>query len=133
MILRPYDDYDHGYAAYVFGCGTLGQCAVVDARVEDVDAYASFANSKGMRVTRVIDTHVHADHRSGGRQLAERTGASYCLHESADVATRDKILTLPGDVEIYPGRFSGSLCGAGLSGKPTSTINRGLADTQVPA
>ena len=34
----------------------------------------------------------------------------------------DTLLTLPGDVEIYPGHFSGSLCGAGLSGKPSSTI-----------
>jgi glyoxylase-like metal-dependent hydrolase (beta-lactamase superfamily II) len=34
----------------------------------------------------VIDTHVQADHRSGGRALAARTGADYCLHESADVA-----------------------------------------------
>jgi glyoxylase-like metal-dependent hydrolase (beta-lactamase superfamily II) len=33
-----------------------------------------------------------------------------------------KLLTLPADVEIFPGHFSGSLCGAGLSGKPTSTI-----------
>jgi len=33
-----------------------------------------------------------------------------------------KLLTLPDDVEIFPGHFSGSLCGAGLSGKPTSTI-----------
>jgi glyoxylase-like metal-dependent hydrolase (beta-lactamase superfamily II) len=39
-----------------------------------------------MRITHVIDTHVHADHRSGGAALAKRTGASYCLHESADVA-----------------------------------------------
>jgi hypothetical protein len=31
-------------------------------------------------------------------------------------------LTLPDDLEIYPGHFSGSVCGAGLSGKPTSTI-----------
>jgi len=33
-----------------------------------------------------------------------------------------KLLTLPDDIEIYPGHFSGSVCGAGLSGKPTSTI-----------
>jgi glyoxylase-like metal-dependent hydrolase (beta-lactamase superfamily II) len=33
-----------------------------------------------------------------------------------------KLLTLPDDVEIYPGHFSGSLCGAGLSGKPSSTL-----------
>jgi glyoxylase-like metal-dependent hydrolase (beta-lactamase superfamily II) len=34
----------------------------------------------------------------------------------------ERLLTLPDDVEIYPGHFSGSLCGTGLSGKPTSTI-----------
>lgn len=34
----------------------------------------------------------------------------------------EKLLTLPGDLEVFPGHFSGSLCGAGLSGKPSSTI-----------
>ena len=33
-----------------------------------------------------------------------------------------KLFVLPDDVEIYPGHFSGSLCGAGISGKPSSTI-----------
>jgi hydroxyacylglutathione hydrolase len=33
-----------------------------------------------------------------------------------------RLLTLPDDVEVYPGHFSGSLCGTGLSGKPSSTI-----------
>jgi hydroxyacylglutathione hydrolase len=200
MILRPYYYYDRGCAAYVLGCGSLGRCAVVDARLDDVEGYAAFAGSKGMRITHVIDTHVHADHRSGGPALAELSGASYCLHESADVeipftplrdaqdielgntrlkvlhtpghsddsvcllvtdlkrgpdpwfiltgdtlfvgavgrpdlpgrarenaadlyaSLHEKVLTLPGDVEIFPGHFSGSLCGAGLSGKPTSTI-----------
>jgi glyoxylase-like metal-dependent hydrolase (beta-lactamase superfamily II) len=34
----------------------------------------------------------------------------------------ERLLTLPANIEIYPGHFSGSVCGAGLSGKPTSTI-----------
>ena len=70
MIFRPYYYDDHGCAAYVFGCGTLGVCAVVDARLEDVERYRAFAHSKGMRITHAIDTHVHADHRSGGAELA---------------------------------------------------------------
>jgi glyoxylase-like metal-dependent hydrolase (beta-lactamase superfamily II) len=37
-------------------------------------------------------------------------------------SVHSKLLTLPGDLEIYPGHFSGSLCGAGLSGKPSSTL-----------
>lgn len=39
-----------------------------------------------MRITHVIDTHIQADHLSGGRTVAAMTGAAYCLHESAEVA-----------------------------------------------
>jgi glyoxylase-like metal-dependent hydrolase (beta-lactamase superfamily II) len=45
-----------------------------------------FAALKGTTITRVIDTLMQADHRSGGRELAARTGAAYYLHEAADVA-----------------------------------------------
>ena len=84
MIFRPFYYFDRGCASYLFGCGTLSRCAVVDARADDVDSYIGFASNKNMRITHVIDTHVHADHRSGGPELARRTGAVYCLHESAD-------------------------------------------------
>jgi len=86
MIFRPFHYWDIGCAAYVFGCGTVGKCAVVDPRADDITTYAEFARSKKMRITHVIDTHVHADHRSGGPKLAAATGAKYCLHRSADVA-----------------------------------------------
>ena len=112
MIFKPYYYFETGCAAYLFGCGGLGKCAVVDAHERDLDAYAEFAASKGMQITHVIDTHVHADHRSGGVALAKKVGAVYCLHESADVAfpfeplrdgqevelgnTRVKVLHTPG-------------------------------------
>ena len=38
-----------------------------------------------MIIDAIIDTHVHADHLSGERRLAERTGATIYLHSSADV------------------------------------------------
>ena len=78
MIFRPYYYFETGCAAYLFGCGSLGKCAVVDAHEEDVDAYSQFAAAKNMRITHVIDTHIHADHRSGGSALAAKTGAKYC-------------------------------------------------------
>jgi hypothetical protein len=34
----------------------------------------------------------------------------------------EKLLALPDDVEVYPAHFAGSACGAGMSGKPSSTI-----------
>ena len=85
MIFKPFFDFEHGCAAYLFGCGGQGLCAVVDARESEVDDYVAFAASKGMRITHVLDTHIHADHRSGGPALAERVGAEYCLHRAADV------------------------------------------------
>ncbi len=39
-----------------------------------------------MRIEAVISTHVHADHRSGDRELVARTGATAYLHAAADVA-----------------------------------------------
>ena len=33
-----------------------------------------------------------------------------------------RILNLPDEIEIYPGHQAGSVCGAGLSGKPSSTL-----------
>ena len=200
MIFRPFYYYDLGCASYLLGCGTLGMCAAVDPRADDVVSYVEFATAKKMRIAQVIDTHVHADHRSGGVELARQTGAAYRLHESADVnlpftpmkdgeeielgnthvrvlhtpghspesvslvvtdlkrgtepwfvltgdtlfvgavgrpdlpgrarenaaqlyaSIHEKLLTLPDELEIYPGHFSGSLCGAGLSGKPSSTV-----------
>lgn len=83
MIFKPFYRFDTGCAAYVFGCGGKGMCVVVDPHLDDVDAYAAFAKDKGMRVVRVIDTHVHADHKSGGRALAKLLDTRYSLHRSA--------------------------------------------------
>lgn len=172
----------------------------MDPQAQDVQAYAEFAAAKGMEITYVIDTHIQADHLSGGRSLAESAGAQYCLHSSADVSfdfthltdnqelvlgnvtvkvlhtpghtsesicllvtdktrgpdpwflltgdtlfvgavgrpdlpgnaqasaaqlydsLQERILKLPDTLEIYPAHFSGSLCGAGMSGKPMSTL-----------
>jgi glyoxylase-like metal-dependent hydrolase (beta-lactamase superfamily II) len=37
MIFRPFFDFEHGCAAYLFGCGGHGLCAVVDAREPEVE------------------------------------------------------------------------------------------------
>lgn len=187
--------------SYFFGCAGHGIAFAVDVVAGDEDWFIQEALSAGVQITHVIDTHVHADHYSGGFELAARTGATYHLHESnlervdfefaglkdgqrltagnvvvdvlhtpghtadsvcllvrdlrrgdepwfvitgdtlfvgavgrPDLAGREremagqlhdslqKLLALPLDLEIYPGLQAGSACGAGLSGKPASTL-----------
>jgi len=188
--------------SYFFGCATAAKAVAVDVVAGDEHWFIEEAKKAGVSITHVIDTHVHADHYSGGRKLAAMLGAPYCLHEAdkgfvkfdfeplrdgqqldlgnvqvevlhtpghtadsvcllvtdlrrggapwfvltgdtlfvgavgrPDLAGREhemagqlydslraKLLTLPADLEIYPGHQAGSACGVGLSGKPSSTI-----------
>ncbi|MGE6631864.1 MBL fold metallo-hydrolase [Bacillus sp. NPDC077027] len=55
-----------------------GEAAIFDAsRMTDV--YLHFAKEKGAAITHVFDTHLHADHISGGREIAGKTKATYWL------------------------------------------------------
>ena len=188
--------------SYLFGCAGLGKAIAVDVVAGDEDWFVEQAKMVGAQITHVIDTHVHADHLSGGRSLARRVDAPYCLHEAAhefvhfdfealhdeqlidvgnvtvrvlhtpghtpdsmcllvtdkrrgdapwfvltgdtlfvgavgrpDLAGHERemagalydslhtrLLSLPGEMEIYPGHQAGSACGAGLSGKPASPL-----------
>lgn len=193
--------------SYFLGCGSCHVGVVIDPVLGDEQWFIDEAARQDVKITHVIDTHVHADHYSGGRTLAVLSGAKYALHEfnrsrvafpfeplqdgqrievgnvwidvmhtpghtpdsicllvtdkrrvpnaenaapwfvltgdtlfvgsvgRPDLAGREaemaaqiyasvhqKLLTLPAEVELYPGHTSGSACGAGLSGKPASTI-----------
>ncbi len=214
MIFRQYLHTNPVAASYFLGCGGQSQGAVVDPLEDQVEFYLEESRRLRMDIHYVIDTHLHADHISGGRMLAELTGAKYILHRSAETAyefspvddgdeiiagntvlkilhtpghtpehismlvtdkTRgtdpwfvltghalmvgdvgrtelatdlkqgasdlyhslfDKISSLDDHLEIFPGAFSGSVCGRGLSGKPSSTIgferrfNKALQKTQ---
>ena len=84
MILRQYLHTDPVIAAsYLFGCGGHAAGAVVDP-VGEPERYLEAAAAVGLRLRYVIDTHVHADHLSAGRELAEAAGAEYILHASAE-------------------------------------------------
>ncbi|HZP92414.1 MAG TPA: MBL fold metallo-hydrolase [Burkholderiales bacterium] len=188
--------------SYLFGCAGHGKAVAVDVVAGDEDWFVEEAGRAKAAITHVIDTHVHADHVSGGRRLAAMLDAAYCLHESAagvvkfpfaplrdnqlveagnvlvrvmhtpghtpesisllvtdkrrgqepwfvltgdtlfvgavgrpDLLGRERemagmlfdtlqtrLLTLPDTIEIFPGHQAGSVCGAGLSGKPCSTL-----------
>ena len=197
MYFRQILHDEKACASYIVGCPTVGICSVVDPQ-GDPQGYVDQIENNGMALKYVIETHVHADHLSCARELAELSGAAlyfgpgavvHYTHETlqdgdvvdlgrrflrimhtpghtpecisvfgddwyvltgdslfvGDVARVDlalsdlseselrdraelhyeslqKLLTLPDHVEVWPGHYSGSVCGRGMEGKPSSTI-----------
>jgi glyoxylase-like metal-dependent hydrolase (beta-lactamase superfamily II)/rhodanese-related sulfurtransferase len=74
-----------GCASYLVGCEAKGIAAVVDPD-RDVARYIDAAARRGMKITRIIETHLHADHVSGNTDLAARTGADIYIHEAAQAS-----------------------------------------------
>jgi glyoxylase-like metal-dependent hydrolase (beta-lactamase superfamily II)/rhodanese-related sulfurtransferase len=56
-----------------------GAAVVIDAS-RHLDRIENLAALQNLRIDKVFDTHLHADHISGGRELAEKSGAAYYLH-----------------------------------------------------
>jgi glyoxylase-like metal-dependent hydrolase (beta-lactamase superfamily II) len=69
--------------SYFVGCGGKQVAIVVDP-VDEPRIYLDIAARTNTRIRYVIDTHVHADHRSTGRALAAEAGADYVLHANVD-------------------------------------------------
>ena len=67
--------------------GSRGQAAVIDPSA-DPAVYLRLAEERGWIIRAVLDTHVHADHVSRGRDLAQRTGAPILLPAQARVHYR---------------------------------------------
>src|SRR5215469_10534319 len=72
------------HASYLIGDETTGRAVVVDPR-RDIGIYLEEAEAKGLRIERVIETHLHADFLSGHLELAEQTGAVISFGEAAEV------------------------------------------------
>jgi hydroxyacylglutathione hydrolase len=85
MILRQFLHTAPIGISYLFGCAGKAAGAVVDP-AGDIQVYAHAAEETGMRIRLVIDTHIHADHASAGRRLAQASGAQYVLSATANVS-----------------------------------------------
>ena len=73
QISRP----ARGCLSYLLASG--GEALVIDP-ARHVGTYTRIAAERGWRITGVLDTHLQADHLSGGAALAKTVGADYWLH-----------------------------------------------------
>jgi glyoxylase-like metal-dependent hydrolase (beta-lactamase superfamily II)/rhodanese-related sulfurtransferase len=93
-----------GCLSYVIVSGT--EAIVVDPS-RSVDVYERFLAQRKLRTRCVLDSHVHADHVSGGRILAARVGSDYSTVEDGQIL---QVGQTPVRVIATPGHTPGSVC-----------------------
>ncbi len=89
-----------GCLSYVIASG--GEAVVVDPS-RHVEWYQGFAKQLGARVVHVLDTHVHADHVSGGPELARRLGVPYSVSAGEGFGLRHAVTPLADGQRIRIG------------------------------
>ncbi|MBJ7471045.1 MAG: MBL fold metallo-hydrolase [Solirubrobacteraceae bacterium] len=102
QVQRP----GRGCLSYVVASG--GSALVVDP-APDPATYLELAARLGVTITDVVDTHIHADHLSGARALADQAGATLRLPEAAlarGLAYADRITPLRDGDQIQVGEQS---------------------------
>lgn len=83
MFFERVYDKSLAQASYVIGCQAGGVAAVIDPK-RDVDTYLEIAKANNMKITHILETHIHADFLCGSRELAELTGAELYLSDMGD-------------------------------------------------
>jgi glyoxylase-like metal-dependent hydrolase (beta-lactamase superfamily II) len=78
-----------GCLGYVVADETTRRAAIVDPEAEMVETMLDFVFEHGLRPSYIIETHTHADHFSGARELKSKTVARIVMHESAPSSTVD--------------------------------------------
>jgi hydroxyacylglutathione hydrolase len=78
MLVRRFYDDRLAQASYLIGCQRTNEAIVIDP-ARDITPYLEAARQEGVTITRVTETHIHADFVSGTRELAAATGATAML------------------------------------------------------
>lgn len=98
MYFKQVLNEDAGCSSYIIASRESKEAVVVDPAL-DVSQYIELAQRRDFHIVLAIDTHLHADHVSGARRLAEQTGAQVAMHEAADVQFPIRRLS---DSEVIP-------------------------------
>ena len=83
LLFRQFVDDDLGCASYLVGDPEAGVAVVVDPAFR-IEQYLAAAETAGVRIERVLETHTHADHLSGHGRLALEHGVSVAVHSLAE-------------------------------------------------
>jgi glyoxylase-like metal-dependent hydrolase (beta-lactamase superfamily II)/rhodanese-related sulfurtransferase len=83
VLFRQFVDDDLGCASYLIGDPAHGEAFLVDPAYA-IEPYLEAAEEHGLRITRVLETHTHADHVSGHGRLALEHDVPVSVHPAAE-------------------------------------------------
>jgi hydroxyacylglutathione hydrolase len=81
MIVRQYEVGNFNIFSYLVGDEEAGECLFIDPASE-CDRLIKEAESRGLTVKYIVNTHAHIDHVMGNREMAQKTGAKTIIHEA---------------------------------------------------
>src|SRR4029434_7636948 len=119
MIFQQILNEESGCLSYLIGCSEAGRALVVDPGRDRVPEYLRLAAKKSLTISCMLETHTHADHISGNRDLAEAVKAPILVHrtsgvvfEHEEVQDGDEIVlgTVRFKVAHTPGHTPDSIC-----------------------
>ena len=83
MIFEQLLDSKSSTYTYIISSGKGREALVIDPVIENTDEYIKILESLELRLTKVIDTHIHADHITGLNELNKRTNCTRIMGEKS--------------------------------------------------
>ena len=83
MIFEQLFDEKSSTYTYIISSGKGREGLIIDPVIENTDIYLKFMNSMDLKLVKVIDTHIHADHITGLNELHKRTNCLKIMGENS--------------------------------------------------
>ena len=83
MIFKQFFDKTSSTYTYLISSGKGREALIIDPVLENVENYIKILNELELRLVKVIDTHIHADHISGMGELRDRTNCVTVMGDQA--------------------------------------------------
>ena len=83
MIFEQLFDTKSSTYTYILSSGKGREALIIDPVLEHTDQYINLLNKLELKLVKVIDTHIHADHITGLNELSERTNCTKIMGENS--------------------------------------------------
>ena len=92
MIFKQLFDTRSSTYTYIISSGKGREALIIDPVIENTDKYIKVLKNLDLKLVKVIDTHIHADHISGLNELSKKTKCSKIMGENSSSEVLDIIV-----------------------------------------